>query len=143
MSCLTANAVSKATLRVAIDTAVAEARQAARPVHYWPSYEFVTEYFADAWLPDRRHVKKPILDFIMTAFERAYSLRPPSDAELKQRLFDARIADGTIPRKVSAAIRGGDKAALARALQRMKPPADALLPLIADVASARESPGRK
>jgi hypothetical protein len=109
MSCISANSVSKATLRVAIDEAV---RETQTEVYYWPSYEFVLEYFNRPWSPDRRHVKRPLLDFIMTAFERVYSTNPPSDRDLNERILLARVADGTLPQKVRRGLTQNDRAAL-------------------------------
>jgi hypothetical protein len=106
-SCLTANAVSKGILRAAIDDAVTAACAAGEPVHYWPSYELVTEYFGDVWKPDRRHVKPEILSYIMALFERAYSTNPPSDDEIERLLIAARIQDGTIPPSIVRAIERG------------------------------------
>ncbi len=70
-SCLTANSVSKAVLRVAIDEVVRE-KAAEGVLHYWPSYELVADVFQLPYKPDRRHMETPVLDYIMTLFEVAW-----------------------------------------------------------------------
>jgi hypothetical protein len=68
ISCITANSVSKAILRAALDEVLQEVRQDGH-AFYWPSYEIVMDAFDRRWQPDRRHVKPEILDFVMTLFE--------------------------------------------------------------------------
>ena len=93
MPCLSANTISKAILRVAIDNVVSEFGSAGN-LYYWPSYEIVMEGFQDRWRPDRRHVKRPILDYVMMQFEKAWCTLPPTQAELDDALMQARIAEG-------------------------------------------------
>lgn len=69
VSCIAANAVSKATLRVAIDTLMRN-YHGHPDLFYWPSYELVTELFPNRWMPDRRHIKPAVLNFVMRLFER-------------------------------------------------------------------------
>lgn len=57
VSSITANAVSKALLRGAVDEVYREV-QGQGAMFYWPSYEIVQHVFADPWMADRRHVKK-------------------------------------------------------------------------------------
>ena len=73
-SCFTADSVSKATLRVAVDEAVRELRSTVENVYYWPSFEIVR------WLPAHmeratfgaegksRDVDRPIVDLIICTF---------------------------------------------------------------------------
>jgi hypothetical protein len=68
--CIVANAVSKATLRVAIDEIIRD--QETQGLYYWPSYEIITSVFANPWKVDRRHVQSEVLDFIMILFEEAW-----------------------------------------------------------------------
>lgn len=72
-SCLVANSASKALLRAALDEVY---RQWPHKdfLYYWPSYELVLDVFDNRWEADRRHVKREVLDFVMTAFERAWCL---------------------------------------------------------------------
>ncbi|MGB3147543.1 MAG: GSCFA domain-containing protein, partial [Paracoccaceae bacterium] len=81
VACLTANSVSKSVLRVAIDEVVREFRDEG-VLHYWPSFELVTDVFGLPYKDDRRHPHGAVLDYIMTLFEHAWceegSLKKPS-----------------------------------------------------------------
>jgi len=108
VSCITANSVSKANLRSALDESI---RNTEYPddVFYWPSYEIVTEGFLDKFLPDRRHIKPSILDYIMGLFEKYYCVKDDSNddsiyATLLRRYVQARIDDGTYPGRVATAL---------------------------------------
>lgn len=71
-SCIGANAVSKAVLRAAIDELY---RDVAKDGHlfYWPSYEVIEYGFGfGRYEDDRRHIKPPILDYVMALFETHY-----------------------------------------------------------------------
>jgi hypothetical protein len=70
-SCITANSASKAILRAAVDEVWRELAPQGL-LHYWPSYEIALDLFGDRWQPDRRHVKRPIIDLVMTAFEHVW-----------------------------------------------------------------------
>jgi hypothetical protein len=67
VSCVTANSVSKASLRVAIDEALREVE-----FDYWPSYELVTELCVDPWEHDRRHPREDVIQYIMELFEQKW-----------------------------------------------------------------------
>lgn len=90
VSCVTASTVSKAILRAAIDEVVMESMSDG-VLHYWPSYEIVKEYCLDPFKPDGRHVKQPILDYIMTLFESVWCQSPPP-ADLVTRRYRAALA---------------------------------------------------
>lgn len=119
LSCLTANAVSKASLRMAID-AVLQRNAGDGILHYWPSYEIVTECFLDKWAVDRRHVRRPILDYIMTAFEQAWCVKQPSESELMDRLYAARVADGSIPHAVRRVVERSDLPSLHKIMEEWR-----------------------
>jgi hypothetical protein len=70
ISCLTANSVSKAILRVALDQFTSSVDDA--KVYYFPSYEIIHEMFPDWRLEDNRHPKPEAIGFIMETFERNY-----------------------------------------------------------------------
>lgn len=73
ISCITANSVSKASLRVSIDEVMREF--ADDPLlHYFPSYEIATAYLDDAFGVDMRHPRPETIDFIMQTFKRSYLL---------------------------------------------------------------------
>lgn len=74
-SCITANSVSKAVLRAAVDEVYREFKDEGA-IHYWPSYEIVTEGFSKPFKSDRRHVKGPVIQYIMMLFEKHYCTKP-------------------------------------------------------------------
>ena len=71
VSCITANVVSKAVLRVAVDELMRE-NGTDPELHYWPSYEIVKEYCREPYDDDNRHVKPEIVSRIMDAFAKFY-----------------------------------------------------------------------
>ncbi|HEY0832479.1 MAG TPA: GSCFA domain-containing protein [Azospirillum sp.] len=71
VSCLTANSVSKAILRVAVDEVMREHATDTR-LHYFPSYEIVKEFLTDPFDRDNRHVKPGEVMRIMMAFEKHF-----------------------------------------------------------------------
>ena len=72
ITCLTANAVSKAILRVALDEVMAAVDR--ERVFYFPAYEVVTQFWPDPFIHDNRHPKQRVVDAIMRAFHRHYCL---------------------------------------------------------------------
>ena len=71
VSCVSANTVSKAILRVAVDELMRE-RANDDLLHYFPSYEIVTAYFRDAYQLDNRHIHPRVVRKIMETFVRHY-----------------------------------------------------------------------
>lgn len=71
VSCITADAVSKATIRSAVDEFLSVHGEADK-VHYFPSFEVVKRIFRHQWTDDRRHVRADVLDFNMKLFEHFY-----------------------------------------------------------------------
>jgi hypothetical protein len=71
ISCLAADAVSKATIRSALDEFLSVHGQS-DGVYYFPSYEAVKRLFRHQWGDDRRHVRRDVLDFNMMMFEHYY-----------------------------------------------------------------------
>ncbi len=73
VSCITANSVSKAILRVAVDEFMREHED--KNLFYFPSYEIVQDFFRDdAFNDDLRHVRPDVVQTIMKAFHRAFLL---------------------------------------------------------------------
>ncbi len=66
-SCISSNSVSKAALRLAIDEVV---RKHAHEgvLFYRPSYEIVNDVFRSPYKSDRRHPRRPIIDYMTTEF---------------------------------------------------------------------------
>lgn len=112
VSCITANSVSKSTLRVAVDEVVRE-RGKESELYYWPSYEIVTDVLSDALMPDRRHPKPAVIEFIMTLFEHVWCTG--SEAS-KPPLIDAWVralaACGMLPQRLTRIVARRDKARL-------------------------------
>lgn len=106
ISCITANAASKAILRAALDEFLNAAQPLDAHLHYWPSYEIVMDVFQNRWSDDRRHIKPQILDYIMTAFEHIWCTGKPQMG-LSQAWVRARCASGGLPRKVYGLLKEG------------------------------------
>lgn len=97
VSCITANSVSKATLRVAVDEVVREVREEGH-LFYWPSYELVTDVFRSPYRGDRRHVRPVVLNYIMRLFETAWCQDSAvSEVEMLEAWVRAHVAAGTLP----------------------------------------------
>lgn len=97
VSCITANSVSKAVLRSAIDELYRDVGYEGR-LFYWPSYEIVEQAFgAGRYKEDRRHIKTPILDYIMALFESQYCMHSAPTKSLSEARLMALEAAGEIP----------------------------------------------
>ncbi|NNE82101.1 MAG: GSCFA domain-containing protein [Silicimonas sp.] len=97
VSCITANSVSKATLRVAVDEVVREVHDEGH-LFYWPSYELVTDVFRSPYRADRRHVRPVVLNYIMRLFETAWCKDGDvAKGELLESWVRAHVAAGTLP----------------------------------------------
>lgn len=73
ISCLTANAVSKAVIRAALDEFIrSKPLELNKSLFYFPSMELVQLGFPDPWKAELRHPKSYVLDTVMKAFEAAY-----------------------------------------------------------------------
>tara|TARA_Y100000310_G_scaffold57230_1_gene52441 strand:- start:2194 stop:3063 length:870 start_codon:yes stop_codon:yes gene_type:complete len=72
VSCLTANSVSKAIIRVSVDELM-RAFPDDPLLFYWPSYEVVMDVYGQAaFKEDRRHLLDGVVQKIMETFEAAY-----------------------------------------------------------------------
>ncbi|MEM9247214.1 MAG: GSCFA domain-containing protein [Pseudomonadota bacterium] len=104
-SCITSNSVSKAVLRVAVDE-VMRAHGGDGHLFYWPSYEIVMDVFGGPFKADRRHLPRPVLDFIMIQFEdiwchnEAQTDLPELDEAYLKALAAARIVPERLRRAV-------------------------------------------
>lgn len=75
-SCITSNSVSKAILRVAMDEFYREVDgYNDDSLFYWPSYEIISDYFADPYEEDNRHIRPDCVATIMEAFEDKYVVK--------------------------------------------------------------------
>lgn len=77
VSCISANTVSKASLRMAVDELMREHPDDPR-LFYFPSYEIVKEVIADPYEDDRRHVRPEVVSGIMNFFARHYLIGAPA-----------------------------------------------------------------
>ena len=112
VSCITANSVSKAILRAAIDELYREANDPL--LHYWPSYEIVVDAFGPGkWDDDGHHIKRPVLDYIMGLFESVYCTGMDPEQSLLELQVQAMEASGDLPADALTAARSGDAARLA------------------------------
>lgn len=104
VSCITANSVSKATLRVAVDEVVRAVRDEGH-LYYWPSYELVTDVFRSPYRGDRRHVRPVVLSYIMRLFETAWCKDSGvSETELLEAWARAHVAAGTFPPELAGVL---------------------------------------
>ena len=71
VSCITANSVSKASLRLAIEYLMDEVGEDPK-LHYFPSYEIVLNFVEDPMGVDLRHPRPETVDFVMQTFKRSY-----------------------------------------------------------------------
>ncbi len=71
VSCITANSVSKAILRVSVDETMRK-HESDPKLFYWPSYEIVKDYIREPYKPDNRHIKPEVVARIMEEFSKYY-----------------------------------------------------------------------
>jgi hypothetical protein len=114
VSCITANTVSKSVLRAAIDELHREVVDEGK-LFYWPSYDIVEYAFGPGkYEKDRRHIKGPVLDYVMALFESHYCADVSSVEPQGERRIRALEATGEIsPKAIEAA-----EASSIRALSR-------------------------
>ena len=112
ISCITADCVSKATLRVALDRALAAELQ---NVYYWPSFEVVR--WVGSNLPTSaygagdgrsRHVSPAIVAEIISAFLESF-YTPAAVTELRARAARRAQDAGSKPRGGGAPHKGGER----------------------------------
>jgi hypothetical protein len=112
VSCITANSVSKAVLRAAIDEVHREVAGDGMLL-YWPSYEIVQEAFGPGrYRTDRRHVHERILDYVMALFETHYCVGSTPTVPLLEARLIAMEAGGDLSADVLRDARARDPRAL-------------------------------
>ncbi|HEX2590806.1 MAG TPA: GSCFA domain-containing protein [Rhizomicrobium sp.] len=92
VSAFAADAVSKASLRFAIDELMRSRADDAK-LFYYPSYEVVLNCFRQPFAGDLRHPHMHVLDLNMKAFERFYCRTGLSDADIAAAYADALAKD--------------------------------------------------
>ncbi|WP_019905262.1 GSCFA domain-containing protein [Methylobacterium sp. 77] len=116
VGCISANAVSKAILRGAVDEFYEDAEGKGSTLFYFPSYDMVMYGFDNQWTADRRHVYGHVLDFNMKVFEHYYCIPGLSKARLHASYRKARLLDLSIGRNGHAAVAKADPEVLAAQL---------------------------
>lgn len=91
VACMTASSASKALLRGAVDEVYREVEDEGA-MFYWPSYEIIMDVFDNRWAPDRRHVRQPLVDFIMTLFEHVWCYGSQTQLSIAEAYEQARLA---------------------------------------------------
>jgi hypothetical protein len=71
VSCVTANTVSKAVLRVALDE-FHRAHEDDTNLFYFPSFEIAKEHYRDPYRGDNRHIRGDVVERIMNSFAAHY-----------------------------------------------------------------------
>lgn len=118
VSCITANTVSKAVLRAAIDELYRDVGHEDR-LYYWPSYELVEQMFGPGrFMPDRRHVRVPVLDYVMALFETYVCVNDSPVASLAEAQLRAMQATHDVPPSALRVARSNDTRALRRWVRR-------------------------
>jgi|SRR5579859_3239117 len=85
-SSVTANQVSKAVLRVALDEFISDhAIQEKSRYHYFPSYELVFHLFDHPFLPDNRHIRPEVASSVLDIFSAAYTDLPLAEKGVPDR----------------------------------------------------------
>lgn len=80
---ITANQVSKAILRVALDEFNCDpAIQTKSRYHYFPSYELVFHLFDHPFLPDNRHIRPEVASRILDIFRASYTDLPVAERHI-------------------------------------------------------------
>ncbi|MEM6276107.1 MAG: GSCFA domain-containing protein [Pseudomonadota bacterium] len=115
-ACMTANSVSKASLRCAVDD-VARKYKDEGALYYWPSYEIVTDVFGSPFMADRRHLPEDVLSFIMMQFEEAWCHDEGDRAPLLEQWVKALAAAGHLPPRTKGILANRKRAALERLIE--------------------------
>ena len=88
-------------------------------LHYWPSYELVTDVFQMPFKHDRRHVEDDVLDYIMMLFERSWCVDSALDEdELLRGFITAGAAAGMFPRVLNRVCKKKAVVRLDRVMER-------------------------
>lgn len=103
VSCVTANAVSKAKLRSAID----EVHSAAKDpkFFYFPAYEVVLQGFRTPFMMDLRHPHAHVIETNMKAFERYFCATEFDEAGLRHVIAEALATDETLTKGTDREVR--------------------------------------
>jgi hypothetical protein len=73
VSAVTANAVSKAVLRAALDEFLRDRSDLNRTYFYFPSYEIVTDVLLDPFADEQMHLHEHAISFVLATFARHFT----------------------------------------------------------------------
>jgi hypothetical protein len=103
-TCISANAVSKSILRVAVDEVIREVQPTDPNIYYFPSYDVVMYAFDNQWTEGRRHVYPHVLDFNMKIFETHFCQSDMDVSALEKAYQHALALDRKIARQGHTAV---------------------------------------
>jgi len=112
VSCLSANSVSKALLRVGIDELYRSVSASDPKFFYFPAYEVVMNGFRTPFAPDLRHPQVHAIKANMKAFEHYFCTTGMSEETLRTEIKDALALD--------AAVTSGNREDVLPLLQELK-----------------------
>jgi hypothetical protein len=137
-SCIASNAVSKAVLRAAIDEVYRDVKDEG-VLWYWPAYEIVQEAFGPGkYSDDRRHIKPPVLEYVMALFEKYFCFGSQPATSLPRTLLKARRRCGELEDEAwEAALRSDADAVVAFVEERLAADDAETAHLVATVAAER------
>jgi hypothetical protein len=100
VSCMTANSVSKALIRGAIDETLRELGPGQREsVYYFPAFEIVNECFPNRFVDDGRHLHPMIVPAVMNLFEATFCETQLGVERAEQMLREARLKNAATIRE--------------------------------------------
>jgi len=102
VACLSANSVSKAILRAALDEFLrGRPEELNKSLFYFPSLEIVQQGFIDANIFDNRHPQNYVLDTVMKTFEAVYCVNEGTLEEASDllQMFRAQNVEDIVRRK--------------------------------------------
>jgi len=106
VTAIAANAVSKATIRSAVDEFYQEASPNDDRLFYFPSYDIVMHAFNHQWNADRRHVYAHVLAFNMKIFEHFFCTSDLPQEKLEMSFRKAQRLDKKIGESGHGAVAG-------------------------------------
>ena len=93
VSAMTANTVSKAILRAALDEFLRDRwEEVNRRLFYFPAYELVNELCPDRFADDGRHPRTPVIEAVMQIFDAFYCTGGPTPEAATAQLNATRLA---------------------------------------------------
>lgn len=95
VSCISANSVSKALIRAALDEVLREYKQDQQDIYYFPAFEIINECFPNRFVEDGRHLQTMVVPAIMQLFEATFCNTQLNINDAEINLKKARLANAT------------------------------------------------